>query len=935
MTTPAPGGPLGRDSELARGDDLLSDAAASPRNEAARGLLVAGDAGIGKTTLVNALVARAEARGFAVGVGHCVDVSVGMPFGPVLEAIRGLDGGTFAPGADATLGVLLDEAAGRSEARPTVLVLEDVHWADRYTVDFAVAFLRTVRARTLLVLTYRAEDVTPGLHHALVDLRRAPSVVTMPLRPLGSAALAQLAARRIGRRLADDSLAGLLARSEGNPLFAEELLDAESNELPVSLSDLLTRHVRTLSPVARDLLRLASAAGSLLDVPTLQAVAHLDPAVLDALLREALDAHVLVRQSDALAFRHALLRDAVYDGLLPNERLRVHRAYAIILSDRLATASSPGQRWRLAADLASHANAAQDLPRALQATVDAAEGARTYGARVEAAQHYQAALGLWDRVPASDRPSSTTKPDLARLAAVSLFTLGQPGLIRDLLRTALALTDDEADPLVASRVYAAVATLPHFPQDLVSQADAVERAIRLAGPGQSSERVDAYLAAAHVNGRQHRYRALLDNVKRAQEAAELPFADVRVAQLKNLEALALYHLGSQRDASQPMLDAARLAAVAGDVGSSIDAMGNAAWIAVLCGRHEDAAGLAKRITTDALRAALPAMSAIGTEQLLYGLIFRGRLREAQTLLEDSELSTTFEYRRREMWSELAMAQGDVRGALENDQWSVRASLNSSYQPVDHEAVRRAAILGAVADVDGERRWADRFMTAVQDTDSPLISAVAAYLGSRVMAYDAGPASEEELSRRTRRALHSAREGLSTGWEETWHGAHLAYAQAYLARLAGQPAHEEWERGIERAERVGAYLALQPRLGLAVEHLTAGDRSAGKQMLASVWQDAREMGAEWYRAQAEALATRNRVPLPTANEAAGPLHRLTPREREVLALLAEGATDRAIAETLVISTKTASLHVGNILAKLDVPNRGAAAALARDLGTTRS
>jgi DNA-binding CsgD family transcriptional regulator len=80
-----------------------------------------------------------------------------------------------------------------------------------------------------------------------------------------------------------------------------------------------------------------------------------------------------------------------------------------------------------------------------------------------------------------------------------------------------------------------------------------------------------------------------------------------------------------------------------------------------------------------------------------------------------------------------------------------------------------------------------------------------------------------------------------------------------------------------------------------------------------------------------LATRNRVPLPDQPETAGPLHRLTAREREVLALLADGATDRQIAAALVISPRTASIHVGNILAKLDVPNRGAAAALARDLG----
>jgi DNA-binding CsgD family transcriptional regulator len=137
--------------------------------------------------------------------------------------------------------------------------------------------------------------------------------------------------------------------------------------------------------------------------------------------------------------------------------------------------------------------------------------------------------------------------------------------------------------------------------------------------------------------------------------------------------------------------------------------------------------------------------------------------------------------------------------------------------------------------------------------------------------------------------------------------------------------------VQRAAGIGAYVALQPRLELAAEHLRAGDRATGKEQLVAVWEDARAMGAGWYERQAAALATRNRVPLPGEDVAGGPLHRLTPREREVLALLANGATDKDVAATLVISPRTASIHVGNILAKLQVPNRGAAAKLARDFG----
>jgi DNA-binding CsgD family transcriptional regulator len=162
-----------------------------------------------------------------------------------------------------------------------------------------------------------------------------------------------------------------------------------------------------------------------------------------------------------------------------------------------------------------------------------------------------------------------------------------------------------------------------------------------------------------------------------------------------------------------------------------------------------------------------------------------------------------------------------------------------------------------------------------------------------------------------------------------------------------PQLDEWAEGAHRAAGIGAYVALQPRLELAAEHLRCGDRATGKEQLVAVWEAVRAMGARWYQRQAAALATRNRVPLPGEDEAGGPLHRLTPREREVLALLVRRATDKDVASTLVITPRTASIHVGdilaklevpnrgihvgNILAKLQVPNRGAAAKLARDLG----
>ena len=166
-----------------------------------------------------------------------VDVSGALPFGPVLEAVYQLAGpdialpDTSAPNA---LGLLVNAFADLTDRAPAVLVLEDLHWADQYTVDFARAFVRSTRARALLVITYRSDDAAPTLRDALVDLRRADGVTLLPLGPLPPAALGDLATRRLGRDLDDDAMTALFRRSEGNPLYAEEILAAETPGIPAS-----------------------------------------------------------------------------------------------------------------------------------------------------------------------------------------------------------------------------------------------------------------------------------------------------------------------------------------------------------------------------------------------------------------------------------------------------------------------------------------------------------------------------------------------------------------------------------------------------------------------------------------------------------------------------------------------------------------------------
>ena len=196
----------------------------------------------------------------------------------------------------------------------------------------------------------------------------------------------------------------------------------------------------------------------------------------------------------------------------------------------------------------------------------------------------------------------------------------------------------------------------------------------------------------------------------------------------------------------------------------------------------------------------------------------------------------------------------------------------------------------------------------------------------------GPASRRQVDALRDQAGASAGAGTA-GLTDEWRAATTGSSSRSPRPTppdAGEPAVDQFREATALAEPFGAFFALEPRLDLAQELLAHGGRDEGRELLVECWSAAHDMGAHGLERRAVRLATRTRVPLPESAATEGPLSRLTPREREVLDLLATGATNKAIAGTLFISEKTVSVHVSNLLAKLGVANRGAAAALARQL-----
>src|SRR6478735_4138752 len=882
--------PVGRAEQIRALDVLLGVVAREADEDAPRirSLLIGGDAGIGKTTLVEVLAERCRAMGLSCAVGHCLDLATGMPFGPVVEALRDLhDRQTTEDSPVPRLSWLASEASSRSpsleslveateilgRAGPAVLVIEDLHWADSSVRDFALAAQRTGRAPLLLVLTFRADDVTAGhpLRGPLVELSRSPRAVRMDLSGLAAHDVRELVRRRSGHAPDTERLAALMLHSDGNPLYVEELLSADEPGVPGLLHDLLLRHVGALSSSAVRISRLASVDGSRIDLEVLEEAAGLAPPAFAQAIHEMLERHVVVRHGNRYDFRHALLRESVHDDLLPGEIVEMHAAYARALRGRVESGSTE-QRWRYGASLALHAMGAGDWPLALEASVWAGVAGKQYGSAA-AADHFEPALYLWDRVPDAAERTGLSKADLPRLAARVLANEGVRDRVHDLLRLAVDLLDPDGDPLAACRVHTAVGANWSEVPGLPSRRESLDRAIALAGTTPTRELADALIASTFHGCRVGRYTEALDFATRALDVARAIGADDLVTEALWELAEPLWLLGRCSEALEVYREAVREAERSDELGAALEASGELAFYLSLYGSVDEAVQISRQVRERAERAGLPRY--------------------------------------------VAFAAG-------------------SNAPGVNHSPRLIEICEGLSDPERALDAAEALMQEVAPRDSPLEHALAADYAYRTLVL-AGPSAArpaQPLAAAAAVSLDFARQRLTPEWGRTWDGMHLAIAEAFEAQLSGQSAIPQWHAAVDLAVAFGRYTSLRPRLELARAQLAHGERDEGKAMLFAVWHEAHEMGSRWLESQAAVAARRFRVPLPLDVDEPGPLDRLTPREREVLDHVARGATNRAIASALFITEKTASVHVGNVIAKLGVSNRGEAAALARSVRSDR-
>jgi predicted ATPase len=441
---------VGRKSEL----DQLRSVFASMLEGRPQGVVVSGEAGIGKTRLLEEFRSSASADALVL-TGQCVDLgAVAAPYSPIQSVLRGLIAELGAdavleaggPGAEA-LAALLPELGSRvadpatarlnrvhdavasvletvSRQTPLVVVIEDLHWADEGTLDLLRFLLRVLSTgRILVLLSFRTEDVSRGhpLRTLLSELDRSRSVTRVELFRLNRSDARRQVIEILGTEPDDEAFDSVYARSEGVPFFVEELVGFDSTcegELPWTLRELLLARYERLSDEAQHLLRLISAGGVRVDHTLLTDVFPGDADQLDAAAREAVFANVLVADERSYAFRHALVREAIHTDLLPGERARFHTRFAEALE-------AMGSERRVAAEVSYHWLAAHDTTKAFAASLAAMTEARSSYAYGTAAQMGERALELWDSVPDAESVARRKKIDLLAQTASALRNAGE------------------------------------------------------------------------------------------------------------------------------------------------------------------------------------------------------------------------------------------------------------------------------------------------------------------------------------------------------------------------------------------------------------------------------------------------------------------------------------------------------------------------------
>ena len=992
---------VGRSAELGR----LEAAFAQVSSGAPVTVCVGGEAGVGKTRLVSEFAARVRQSGGRVLLGGCIELGEGaLPFAPIVEALRGLGrelepdgldklvgpgqpmlarllpelgqvpaeprsvGLTAGPWAQARLFdavlALLERLAGRS---PTVLVVEDLHWADRSTLDLLAFLVHNLQAGALLlVLTYRSDELhrRHPLQPLLAGLDRSGRAERLEVDRFDLADLADLLTGILGAAPDDGLLERIYDRSQGNAFFAEELVAAGQQDdgrgLPPRLENVVLTRIQVLPDDTQAVLRIAAAASRPVEHGLLAVVAQLPEAELLGALRAAVAHQVLVPDavSETYAFRHALTEEALYGQLLPGERARLHAAFARAISEQPdLVGSNPAAKL---ARLAYHWVRAHDPVHALPATIQAGLQAQAAYAFADAQQHFETALELWDQVPDAAEHAALSRAKVQRHAAESAYTAGDPVRAIALTRAALAQVDPGDDPVQAGLLHGRLGGYLAATGGQGAMAE-YEQAVALVPPApplvERAEVLAEFGQALMIQARYRDSRALCEEAIAIASQVDAPVEESHARRALGVD---LAFLGDLEGGIEQLRAACRIAEAVAKVDDLARALTSLAGLLETFGRLEEATTVALEGAEMASRQGLarwhgPFLAASAARSLLA----LGRWAQAEAMLRQAmsrlapELAATHVYIHT-IYAQLDLGRGLADSAAAHLALAHDASAQTATQawlagPLAARTAELALLEGRPADASTAVAEGLKLLGLLPHLAASLYTLGLRAAADRAELARARRTEEEELEARAvghelvaqQRARAPAGAANPAAAPSPRVEAEALTGEAELARLDGRTDPHLWEVAAKAWERLGEpHPTAYARWRQAEAQLLGGlARELVEPSLRAAYATARELGAAPLRAEIEALARRGRLNLSTSTATSpepkppSPLDGLglTAREQEVLALVALGRTNSQIAETLFISPKTATVHVSNILGKLGVRNRVEAATVAHRLG----
>lgn len=978
---------IARDTELGE----LQAGVDAARNGHPAAILVCGPAGVGKSRLVEESVLRFRRDGDLLLVGHCVDLyGEELPYAPFVDALRHLvreSGPVVARemlgGAAKTLSLLVPdladrrpgepdvrpgpvgavrdgsggqvleafvaglERAGRGAGRVVWLCLEDLQWADRATRTLLSYLLRVDGPPNLLVTaTVRTDEPASARAGDLLgELLRLPHVDQVTVGPFSRSQVAQHLQALTEKRPSGHILDAVSMLGGGLPFYTE-LLAADrltGRGLPSAVRSMVRAEVDRLDGNARTTVQAASVEAGRLPHEVLVSVVDGDADVL-AGIADAVGASVLVPEPDGRGyrFRHALLRESVEAALLPADRIRWHARWAEQLESTAATTDDPLARMAAA----HHWAGAGDGTRAFDALLDSAALANQLVASAEETALLAKALQLWPSVPDAAERAGTDRETLLRYTLIFAPLLSgrgdvaetlealpfRPGQnkVRDVFMAYKQTSFNDTDWRPTPEVVALLRDEPLSNPWLARVAADVSCKLQETDPETARALAERAVAAAQVAVRRFResgrgrtaYRVITPDLDLLW--AERCRAEARFLGEGQAEELVRFYTDIRP----------RCTALSPEIGLECDTFRTEAEAAL--GRHRDVLTTA----TEALAALLqPRQSPWLYVDLVYSAadaeIALGdwddalsRLDDACRDLDDERLTFTL--------SALAGLVHCWRGDLETAE-RYAATARSYLDAAELESRRatwetawlEAEVAAARSDRTGARTALQRLWSMEHPESAshalwrPLLSAVKVNVDEIVgkPARSTAAARDDLVTCRAVAARLHRIGDVGVAWET-----HLA---AELARLDGQHDPAPWAAAAEAWVAAGwlreRAVAL---LGLAKAHVRAGDDQHARDALDDARAIARRLGAAPLHAAAAEIAHNAGLESGARSQRHPSTAALTPRELEVLSLIAQGCSNKRIATELFISPKTVSVHVSSILGKLHASSRTEVVAVAQ-------